>query len=72
MTREKADFNNRTVMDLRWPHGLSINAVVTKDMYLDTYFKLHYPSIDDIVDSIKQLGPASVIFKIDMSRTFNI
>ena len=71
MTREKADSNSRrTIMDLSWPHDFSINAGVSKDIYLDTYFELHYPSIDDIVHSIKYLGPSSKLFKVDISRAF--
>ena len=71
MIRGKADSNSRrTIMDLSWPHEFSVNAGVSKDIYLDTYFELHYPSIDDIVHSVRCLGPSSKLFKVDISRAF--
>ena len=42
----------RTIVDLRWPQGLSVNAGVYKNKYLDTYFELKYPSIDHIAKAI--------------------
>ena len=57
-------------MDLSWPHGLSVNHGVSKDMYLDTEFHLKYPSVDQITASLRNLGPAAMIYKIDISRAF--
>ena len=49
MTRPKQDSGKcRTILDLSWPNGASLNARVTPDVYLETYFKLTYPSIDHI------------------------
>ena len=33
-------------------------------------FALTYPSVDQIVNRILQLGPGSLIYKIDISRAF--
>ena len=71
MVRDKQDSSaKRTIMDLSWPHGLSVNQGVSKYMYLDTEFQLKYPSVDQITASLRNLGPAAMIYKIDISRAF--
>ena len=55
-------------MYLRWPQGHSINTGVYKNSYLDTYFKLHYPSIDNITAALNTLGPGAMFYQIDISR----
>ena len=40
-------------MDLSWPKGASVNDFVHKCKYLDTYFTLQYPSVDDITNKLK-------------------
>ena len=47
-------------MDLSWPKEAAVNTTIHKFRYLDTYFTLQYPSIDHIVDKIKQLCPGSL------------
>ena len=64
MIRKKSVSNKRrTIIDLSWPKGLSVNDRVTKDWYLGTQFEMHYPSVDHIVDQLNQLGPAAEILK---------
>ena len=71
MTREKSGTNKRrAIVDLSWPHGFSVNAGVEKHKYLGTYFELRYPSIDNIVQAVKEVGPSALMFKIDISRAF--
>ena len=71
MTRDKPDSQwHRTIVDLSWPGGASVNAGVQKDIYLNSKFALNYPSVDKIVDRILQLGPGSLIYKIDISHAF--
>ena len=71
MTRDKQDsMKKRTIMDLSWPRGLSVNQGVNKDKYLNTPYVLNYPSVDDITASLCRLGPAAQLFKIDISRAF--
>ena len=54
MTRPKQDSCKcSTILDLNWPKGASVNAGVTPDVYLGTYFKLTYPSIDHITQKLK-------------------
>ena len=71
MVRDKQDSTaKRTIMDLSWPQGLSVNHTVSKDMYLDTEFYLKYSSVDQITASLRNLGPGAMIYKIDISRAF--
>ena len=71
MVRDKQDSDNkRTIMDLSWPKGQSVNDGVCKDIYLGTSYILKYPSVDSITASLRSLGPAAMIYKIDISRAF--
>ena len=71
MVRDKQDSDSkRTIMDLSWPEGHSVNFGISKDLYLGTEFVLKYPSIDSITSSLKKLGPAAMVYKIDISRAF--
>ena len=71
MTRDKADSDTRrTIVDLSWPKGQSVNSGVQKSKYLGTEFILNYPSVDDIVKRVIRLGPGSLLCKIDISRAF--
>ena len=50
MTRELSDSNfRRTIMDLSFPKGLSVNDRVLKDTYLGTDFQMPYKSIESIL-----------------------
>ena len=71
MVRDKQDSNKkRTIMDLSWPKGASINASVQKDIYLGKQYVLNYSSIDSITDALCKLGPAAKIYKVDISPAF--
>ena len=69
MTRDKTDSQWRhIIVDPHWPCGASVNAGVQNNTYLNSKFELTYPSVDQIVSRILQLGPDSLIYKIDISR----
>ena len=71
MTRPKADSDiRRTIIDLSWPKGQSVNDGVGKLSYLGTDFLLKYPSVDSIIQTLNKLGPACSIFKVDISHAF--
>ena len=72
MTREKPDSDVRcTIVDFSWPEFYLVNAGVARDEYLGSKFLLHYPSVDDIVKKLNELGPGSLMFKVDISRAFH-
>ena len=71
LTREKPNSSNRRViLELSFPVGQSVNDGVAKDKYLNSYFELKYPSVDDIVYKLKQLGTNALLYKIILSRAF--
>ena len=57
-------------MDLSWPKGTSVNNGVAKDVYLSTHYELKFPSVDLIMNSLRNLGPSVQMYKIDISRVF--
>ena len=72
MTRDRPDLDvTRTIVDLSWPKSHSVNAGVARDEYLGSRFLLHYLSVDDNVYKLIDLGPGSLMFKIDISRAFH-
>ena len=71
MTREKSGSDSRrAIIDLSFPKGSSVNDGVAKNFYLGTEFQMHYPSVDSIIRTLKNLGPSAKIFKVDISRAF--
>ena len=71
MTREKPESKVRcTIVDLSWPQSYSVNDVIVGDEYLGSKFLLQYPSVDDIVQKLNELGPGTLMFKVDISRAF--
>ena len=71
MTRAKQDYDKkRTIMDLSCLPNYSVNSDVIKNIYLDTVYSLHYPSIDNITAALVKLDPAAQLYKIDISLAF--
>ena len=69
MTREKSNSDRRRVIiDLSWPSGVSVNAGIDKDLYLDSKFCLTFPIVDDITTELKKLGCGALLYKVDVSR----
>ena len=69
MTRDKQNSTNcHTIMDLSWPNGFSVNDAIHK--YVDSYFTLPYPSINHILEQVKNIGPGALLYKVDISRAF--
>ena len=69
MTKTKENFNKRHV-DLSWPKHASVDNAVKKNIYLDSYFVLKYPSVDDLAEELRNLGPGALLYKTDISRAF--
>ena len=56
MTREKQNYpQRRTIVDLSWPKGSSVNDAIHKSKYLDYYFYLQYPSVHHITKKMSKL-----------------
>ena len=60
LVRDKQNSSSkRTIMDLSWPKGASVNDGVKTDVYLGTEYDLHYPSVDTITNSLQNLGTSA-------------
>ena len=71
LVRDKQNSTSkRTIMYLSWPKGASVYNGVAKDTYIGTTYELNYPSVDLITNSLRNLGPSTQIYKIDISRAF--
>ena len=71
MTREKPNSDTRhVIIDLSWPKGSSVNSGIDKNSYLGSEFALTFPTVDNITEHLKKVGPGAHIFKIDISRAF--
>ena len=70
MARDKPDGGICVIVDLSWPIGQSVNSCIPDNMFEDINFVLKYPSIDMIIQKIRQLGPKALLFKIDLERAF--
>ena len=67
MTREKLDSDSRrTIMDLSFPKGLSVNDRVMKNAYLDTNFQMRY----QCEDFLNTIGRSAHILKVNISQAF--
>ena len=71
MSRDKPDSENRRIIiDLSWPLEASVNHFTKANMYLSTMYKLQYPTVDNITETLLRLGSEAVIYKIDLSCVF--
>ena len=71
MSRPKLDSEkSRVIIDLSWPENASINHFTTANVYLNTVFKLQYPTVDSITQQLRNMGKKALLYKIDLSRAF--
>ena len=71
LTRDKPGApHRRVIVDLSYPEGMSVNAGVDSDTYLETPFLLTLPTLDNITQKVKENGKGSLLYKIDLSRAF--
>ena len=53
LVRDKQNSSaKRTIMDLSWPKGASVNNGVAKNVYLSTHYVLKFPSVNLITNSL--------------------
>ena len=60
----------RVILDLSFPAEGCVNDGISKDVYLGEVVNLKYPSVDDLVNLIKQKGRNCHIFKRDLKRAY--
>ena len=54
----------RVIVDLSWPMGRSVNSCIPDNMFEYINFVLKYPSIDMIIQKIRQFCSKALLFKI--------
>ena len=70
LSRPKPDDTRRIIVNLSFPYGDSVNDRISNAIYDGANFQLKYPSVDNIVEAIHELGPDVLLSKIDVSRAF--
>ena len=60
----------RTIMNLSYPKGSSVNDVIPKDSYLGHSFHLRYPGVDQLIELIKLKGQGCALFKRDLKSAY--
>ena len=70
LSRPKANDTRRVIVNLSFPYGDSVNECIPNDWYDGAPYELKYPSLDNIVGTIEELGPDVLLSKIDVSRAF--
>ena len=70
MARSKPDGGTRVIVDLSWPRHCSVNSCVPTNFFDFIEFQLKYPTIDNLVGKIIQMGPTALMFKVDLQRAF--
>ena len=70
LTRPKDGDKCRVILDLSYPHGLSLNDQVDRLAFNGSSFHLKFPSVDDIVQEICSHNDNVTIAKIDVARAF--
>ena len=71
MSREKRnDTSRRIIVDMSFPHGASVNDGIPKDVYMGNPVKLTLPTVDDVIDIIKQQGRGCYLYSRDLKNAY--
>ena len=57
-------------MNLSFPAGASLNDAVTRNLFDNRPFTLCFPTVDNILDSIRGVQGTAMLAKIDVARAF--
>ena len=70
MVRAKPDGGTRVIVDLSWPRHCSVNSCVPTIFFDFIESQLKYPTIDNLIGKIREMGPRALMFKVDLQRAF--
>ena len=71
MTRPKRDSTHRRVIvDLSFPHGLSVNDGVSALYYIDGPMTITLPSVHTMEQRILEMGKGAFMYKSDLARGY--
>ena len=68
MSRPKEGNKRRIILDLSYPKGNCLNDHVNRKQFYNSDFCLRFPTVDNIVNSIRNTGNFSLLFKVDVAR----
>ena len=70
-TRPKPDGTPRLIVDLSWPVGHGVNSYIPDTVFDGMEVNLRNPTVDDdIVARINELGPDSLLYKVDLKKGY--
>ena len=61
LTRPKDGNNRRVILNLSFSAGVSLNDAVTRDIFDGRPFTLRFPSVDDILESIRAVQGTAML-----------
>ena len=67
---KKGSGERRVILDLSFPPGQSINDGIPQGEYLGQSIELSYPTVDDFVNYIRQMGKGCKLYKRDLKRAY--
>ena len=68
---KKHSMKRRIIVDLSWPPDQpSVNSGIPKDTFMETAYKIRYPTIDTLCKRAILIGPRAVGWRKDMERAF--
>ena len=71
MTRPKRDSSDlRVILDLSFPDSHSVNSAIPKNSLEGSVFKLKLPNPDSLAARIREMGPGTLLYKVDLSRAY--
>ena len=70
LTRPKDIHKCRVILNLSYTQGNSVNHYVDKSLFDNSHFTLRFPTVDDIVQEVKNCTEDPYLIKIDVSRAF--
>ena len=69
-TRDKKDsMEKKIIFNMSFPKGNSINDRTKKDQYLDEKISLKYPTVDNLVEIVRNKGCGCMLLKISEDLT---
>ena len=73
MTRPKASQDGlarRVIVDLSFPQGQDINLCISKNVYNGQQFRHTLPTVDNLVDIIREMEYKAFLYSIDIARAY--
>ena len=70
LTRPKESNRRRVILNLSYPAGASLNDAVTRDLFDNLNFTLKFPTVDNVLHSVRSIKGQAMLAKIDISRAF--